>query len=438
MSKLELSIVQESNEEKRAGNKLDYLPFGVKTLKIKVSGDYEGKLRLAPKRFALLEGEKLGHEDDGMPPQFVVFWGGGYEDYYLLDYPEKRTVHFFVRHIGDGLDDYPLTIQACLEGSDEVIGCLEVTLTHPAILDETGVTAEKLVKARWQETRVGRNGASDVILAGRYAPNYISRWWPHNQVVYDTYETEPPRVRLHYERLVEDNSGRLTVYTTSPLDGTEYPLAVIQGSIHPTLYDMQQVVPELYRFASNTWALRVWFLWLDKDISLDDLERYGTRTPKEIKQTWQEITPKTEGGLAEQSWAEAHEIPDAERVDIIFDYSAQARYAATDLHWREMWGEYEEFDEPLQVQIMNTRPADLLKDRQATWKVITVWSKVLLSQILPRDQSSKVYNPQPQVAEALREMEPMAADPTTMESHTPAFFNVSMQVRFTSTDVRDG
>ena len=46
---LKLAISRESGEAERGENRFDYLPFGVKTLKVEVEGDYKGTLRLRPR-----------------------------------------------------------------------------------------------------------------------------------------------------------------------------------------------------------------------------------------------------------------------------------------------------------------------------------------------------------------------------------------------------
>lgn len=433
-----LSIAREGNEVARKGDKLDYLPFGVKTLKIVAEGDYRGKVYVSPKRHSLVDGEMFAHEDGGGAPQFVVSWGGGHEDHYELDYPKKRIVHFLVHHVGDTLDDRPLTIVACPEDSDEPLAALTVKLTYPTFMGEPW-PASDLVKPTWQEISPGLLGASDIVLEGQYAPDYISRWWPGNRVTYDAYGLAPPRLRLHYRRQVggDDDSGDLTVWAQSP-GGSEVKLATIQGRIPYPLYDMQQVVPELYRFGPQTWALRVWFFWLDKEISLQDLKGYGTRTEEEAGQAWKGVVAQAEGGLAQEGWAERHEIPDAERVDMVFSHALQPLFAATDLHWREMWGRFEEPDKPLIIQIMNTQPAKLLKDWKELKKVAEGWGKILLSKVLPHNQMNPPYNPQLEVVGELAGAGKLGADPFALESHTPTILNVRMAVRFTSTDVTDG
>jgi len=427
-----LTIARESDEAERGGNQLDYLPCGVRTLKVEVTGDHKGKLRLRPKRLSRVPGEKLAHEDDGDPPQFVVSWGGGHEDYYELDYPKKRLVHFLVHHVGEGVGDHRLTIEATDETGQDA--SLPVTLTYP----RTGGVPwpkDQLVKPRWQEVGGGLDGACDIELRGDYAPRYLSRWWPQNRILY-SYDKKPPRVRLHYRRLAAGNNGDLTVYASRPGHDEEVPLAEIRGSIGYPLYDMRQVVPELYRFGPQTWVLRVWFFWLDKEISPQDLSRYWQREDDELELARQGIASTEEGGLAERRWHELHEIPDAERIDIVFNDDLQPLYAATDLHWRELWGQYapETPGDPVQVQIMNTQAKELAKNWQEMWKVVDGWGKIILSRFA---RNKPPYRPHLEVMAELEGKGLLAADPIGMESHSPAFFNIRVQRHLTSTDVTD-
>ena len=427
-----LAIARESGEAERGGNELDYLPFGVKTLKVEVKGDYKGKLRLCPRRLSAVPGEKLAHEDKGEPPQFVVSWGGGHEDHYELDYPNKRLVHFLVHHVGDSVGDHLLTIEATDETGRQA--SLPVTLTYPRS-GGAPWPKEQLVKPHWQEVRRGLDGACNIELRGDYTPRYIPRWWSQNRIVY-TYAKKPPQVRLHYRRLVDENNGDLTVYVSRPGNDEEVLLAEIRGSIGYPLYDMRQVVPALYRFGPRTWALRVWFFWLDGKISLQDLGRYWQRENDELERALRGITSKDEGGLAERNWHKLHEIPDAERVDILFNENLQSLYAATDLHWRELWGQYEPQNPgaPVQVQVMNTQAKELARNWQELWKVTEGWGQIILSRFA---KNKPPYRPHLEVMAELKGEGLLAADPIGMESHSPAFFNVRIQRHLTSTDVRE-
>jgi hypothetical protein len=163
----ELALASESGEARRERNRLDYLPFGVKTVKVEVQGEYAGKLRLRPRRLSTVPGEKLAHEDEGDPPQFVVSWGGGYEDWYELDYPQRRLAYFLVHHVGDSTGDHPLTIEA--EDESGRRSSLPVTLTYPRS-GGAPWPSEQLLRARWQEVRGGLDGACDIGLPGTFVP----------------------------------------------------------------------------------------------------------------------------------------------------------------------------------------------------------------------------------------------------------------------------
>jgi hypothetical protein len=428
-----LTIAREGEEVQRDGNHVDYLPFGVKTLKVEVEGEHEGKLCLRPRRLSAVPGETFAHEDEGHPPQFVVSWGGGFEDHCELDTSNHRFVHFVVHHVGDGTDDHLLTIEAADETGRQA--SLPVLLTYPRTGGVPWPT-EQLVRPHWQQVHSGPEGSCDIHMHGNYTPRYVSRWWPQNRVVY-TYDKRPPHLRLHYRRKVDGDHGDLMVYASRPDQEQESLLAQICGSIGYPLYDMRQVAAELYRFGPQTWALRVWFFWLDLVISLDDLARQWPLETDELDQAWRGITGKDEGGSAERGWHQLHEIPDAERVDIVFDDNLQPLYAATDLHWREMWGPYHPNHpgEPVRVQIMNTRAKEMARNWQELSWAVQGWSQIILSRFA---KNRPPFVPHREVMAELRGEGVLAADPIGMESHTPAFFNVRIQRHLTSTDVRDG
>ena len=429
----ELAITKAPGEAERSGNRLDYLPFGVKTLKVEARGDHKGTLRLRPRRLSSVPGEKLAHEDEGNPPQFVVSWGGGHEDHYELDYPKKRLVHFLVHHVGDSVGDHLLTIEA--EDESGRRATLPVTLTYPRS-GGAPWPRDQLVTAHWREVRKGLDGACNIELSGTYTPRYLSRWWPQNRVGY-AYDKRPPLIRLHHRRLVRGSNGDLTIYGSQPGSDRESLLAEITGSIGYPLYDMRQVVPQLYRLGPQTWVLRVWFFWLDGEISRQDLGQYWPREEDELERAWRGITSRDQGGLAECSWYELHEIPDAERVDLVFNDALKPLYAATDLHWRELWGQFEPRDhrEPVRVQVMHTRAKDLAQDWQGMSKVVEGWGTIILSRFA---KNTPPYSPHLEVMAELRGEGLLAADPIGMESHSPAFSNIRVQRHLTSTDVRDG
>lgn len=426
-----LMLVHDRDELPRE-DQLDYLPFGVRTLKLRVEGDCLGKVRLRPKRLSGLPGKAFGHEDEGVSPQFIVSWGGGYEDHCELDGPHRRMAYFLVHHVGEGSDDHRLTIEAGDESGHRA--CLPVTLTYPRSGGQPW-PSEQLVRPTWHEVCGGLGGSCTIQLQGALTPRYLSRWWPQNRIAY-AYDKKPPQVSLSHRRLVDGGHGDLTVYASRPDDGRQVLLAKIGGSIGYPLYDMRQVIPQLFRFGPRTWALRVWFFWLDLDISRRDLGRCWHRDADELEQAWRGITRREDGGLADGNWRQRHEIPDAERVDMVFDDDLQPLYAGTDLHWRELWGPYAPHlgGEPVLVQVMNTRAKELARSWQELEKTVEGWSQIILSRFA---RNQPPYVPHREVMAELRGEGVLAADPIGMESHTPAFFNVKLQRHLTSTDVRD-
>jgi hypothetical protein len=428
---LELNLASDGEEAPRRGHQLDYLPFGLKTLRLTVDGDFEGKVRLRPRRMSAVAGETFGHEDSGVPPQFIISWGGGHEGHCEIDNPRVRMVHLLVHHVGEDLGDHLLTIEASDEAGQAV--SLPLLLTYPRS-GGIGWPADRLAKSTWTEVTGGLGGACSIDLRGDFVPRYLARWWPSDRVIY-SYDKSPPSVRLYYQRLVDGVNGALQVHASRPGDAQDVLLAEIRGSIAYPLYDMRQVLPELFRFGPQTWVLRVWFFWLDLEVSRQDLARYWARTEDELEQAWRGITGKEQGGTSSQAWRQMHEIPDAERVDIVFTDELQPLYAATDLHWRELWGQYapQSPGEPIQVQIMNTRAKDIVKNWRELAEVVRGWGQIILNRFANQQPP---YMPHREVMAELRGEGVLAADPIGMESHSPAFMNVRIQRHLTSTDVR--
>jgi hypothetical protein len=80
----------------------------------------------------------------------------------------------------------------------------------------------------------------------------------------------------------------------------------------------RHVSAELYHFVDHFYVLRLWFAWLWKA---------GAVTA-------------------------GHEIPDAERFDLVIDpLAAKVEYAATDAHWKEHWCPGPPFGDPIEMEI---------------------------------------------------------------------------------------
>jgi hypothetical protein len=434
---IKLAIAKEDDDTKWTSDRIDYLPFGVKTLKVVLSGDYAGPVYLAPKRRSTVPGEQFAYEDEGTP-QFVISWGGGKEDYCEVDYPQNRFAYFLVHHqLNSNPGNYVLTIQArdAKTPDAKLLDELQVTLTYPRTEVEP-YPLKDLIRPEWIVERKGLSGSSNILLGGSYAPEYIPRWWPHNRVNYSS--EEPPSVRVHFQRQKESSQGALEIFTTPVKSVNEVLLAEIQGRLDYPLYDMRQVLPELYHFGPHAWVLRLWYFWLDLDLSREDLSRYGCLAAADVEVAWKGVNPQGTEVILQRAWRNAHEVPDAERIDILFDDQARPLYAATDLHWREMWGDVCSHGEPIKAKILNTVVLDTDKHwPQDAKQVFEEWW-LAITGMLANNHREPPYKPYKEVRCVLEGKVPLAANVLMNQTHTPAFLNVNLQTRFTSSDVREG
>lgn len=303
---------------------IDFLPYGTRTLKIKVEnpGEITGNLVLRSESLPEGFGEErfYSHEEGGT--DFRVSWGGGhekgacvlgeddvrqfgplklkvpFEKCVPLPKGESSFVYLNVTHTGGSFDQERrllLTVRPEEQPpSSEPVFKMEVRLTPPKreLSDPVRLTRG--------------DDPTSFSFAGTQVPSYISRWWSPKDVQYSA--AEPPGLRFTLEDKVLNVSVRNGAGDGSP----EYKvIARLQDSI-----GLQDIVAsngkkqarafdaDLFHFSGDLYVLRVWFFWL-----------------------WQ-AGIKTYG----------NEIPDAERFDFLINTRLNlVTYAATDLHWRESW-----------------------------------------------------------------------------------------------------
>ena len=298
---------------------IDYLPFGTRTLKLRVTAEDPDALRgqrlilrseHLPKSFGR---RRLYSHEDGTT-HFRVSWGGGRNrtgaclssaDVMVLNHKvplqecreigwQPSYVYLNVTHSNGPFDvPYHLLLGIHREGAPQhepPVQVIPVTLTPPQQV------SDGLVK---QPFRYNPRTGSFV---GAHVPGYLGRWWSPWQVRYVELASVPSLHIAHYENILavegrsapEDHAGgRPRIAEIADHIG-------FQGVVGDTrLFDA-----ELYHLHGDYFVLRLWFSWLME---------HGIRT-----------------GL--------DEIPDAERFDLVIDAVAnQVVFAATDFHWREVW-----------------------------------------------------------------------------------------------------
>jgi hypothetical protein len=368
MAELEIEIQLVDERTAVAETTVDYVPFGLKVLKLQVR-KLAGPSRnvwLRPANFRRDEDVHAiyGYADDGHDLQVV--WGAGDVMGFSANYREqagtKRAValddddaHFVYLHLFHRpvqpethlLRDRQLTIVAVTSGDDEdrrvatsggerrrqerVVASKTFTLTVPSGADDPA-------RALWSRHPDGRG--STITFIGRDAPAYVSRWWPSRRVAYRPVEALPP-ITLAYERLVKNREGAIDASLEAA--SGPVPLARVGGHLTLPLHDLRWFVPELYRFYGDRhYALRLTFFWYDEHIDAADLLSFvpeGQR-PGLLAQAEAEAARLMGTGLAGAwlGWRRMYEIPDVERFDIIFNPDSPAlKYVCSDGHWREFW-----------------------------------------------------------------------------------------------------
>lgn len=305
--------------------KIDFLPYSTRTLKIRVTNPDRVPDRLVLRSEHIPAGfgksEFFSHEDGGN--DFQASWGGGHEQGAcvsgqdmikeiagksievpfeecgpLLSRPES-FVYINITHL-KGPFDQPRPMQLSIRPENAPASApmfsLPLELVPPRAADP--VRLAKLDDSRFE-------------FQGADVPDYLSRWWSPWKVSYSEGIPTPPRIQI--------TRGSETLAISLVKDGVAHPLVNYQDRVQ--LQDLGQghtIAADLYHFTGQYFVVRLWFFWLWK--------------------------------IGAKSWG--HEIPDAERFDFVVDTGEnRVVYGATDTHWRESWAPGPENGEPVRAQI---------------------------------------------------------------------------------------
>lgn len=377
---MEMGVVDFRLDRPHNTGEVNYRPFGVSTIKLKISSESRDqpalRLRVKHKTAVDLAAETFrGYPEDS--EALMVSWGGGHEpgpcvkpkdflkfreDPAPLPAGEQSYIYFNVTHVKE--DELPetaaLTIEAYDPENESVTSILSITLRKPDFVPE---------KVRFLEPVPGR-ADSWRVKAGTHLATYDPRWWPEGV----NYTAEAAALPLTIRR--DDN--RLGLYW----GGSAEPIAILTDNTNPSILvpgDHQRqfqntLLFDLFNFDDHHIALRLWFFWLNKKI----------------------------GG---QQFIFRHEVPDAERFDIIMrKEDGTAVFVCTDLHWSEMWGEIPEL--PLHISLGLSRErvlaeikAEAKKTAAKAWRAPAKWLGLLrkdemaLREREGADEAKEPHNP---------------------------------------------
>lgn len=298
---------------------IDFLPFGTRTLKIRVTNPdrIPGRLILRsehlPEEFGIRR--FYTHEQGGT--HFRLSWGGGREKgacivghdimvqgkkvpiqecRELLD-NSTSYVYLNLNHRDGPIDQtYQLRLavyceEDCAEDVDldQPLASLDLQLTPPQQIHAGEVN---------NPVRLAQNGQA-YSFVGEDIPIYLDRWWSPKFVHYGQDLLAPPLLSFKFKK-------NLLRIEDAERSGREKRLAQVQDNIlfQDVIDEARDFNAELYHFTEHYFVLRLWFSWLEKHGTVSVLD----------------------------------EIPDAERFDLLIDsHKHRVVYAATDFHWRETW-----------------------------------------------------------------------------------------------------
>ena len=398
----------------QADHPLIYRPWGTRTIKLKLITRTDQPALWVRPQGVLPEETALGihkaYADDSRA--FHITWGGGhergpcaktkdvlsaFETCAPLAADDTSYLFFNLTHAGTTLpSSASITVRAfeCLSSRGVIVERDHARLSLPIKLPPNLPPVDEIIRIV-----PGEQDGTWITSAGRYLPDYDSRWWPSPEVTYEPGERPPVVVRTA--------KGALSIEWGEP----GKTIAVIEDYTDPSVLLLAESIAfELFAFDQWSFVLRVWFFWVDKYIG---------------------------GGF----FVGRHEVPDAERFDMIIRRKdGQVLLAGTDLHWREVWARV------LPTKILRATlgmPRDtamqLAKDKWSeTWNEI--WGKALHR----AEKSTDTEHPNNPIDPYIRRLAEREATVTVKaggtEAHIPTLHNVEQRRPpvMTSSDVRLG
>lgn len=316
-----------------APQEIEYLPYGTRTLKIKVSnpGNEPENLVLRSANQPTNFGKDVfyTHEQDGK--DFRLSWGGGHEEGACVLGKDKEVlskkfpfeecvslpagadsfVYLNLTHTVNSFNPgkaYNLLLTLHPHGSPPSTPAkyeLRIKLKPPQVSDPVRLAPENDEPTIWR-------------VSGSQVPTYLPRWWSPAGVVYPQDTPRPPDLKLQFG----DKDLEFAIRTNPGQEPPDFkPLACIRDNVIGQNIGNSEARffgGELYHFCGDYFVLRLWFFWLQKA---------GLKTI-------------------------VAEIPDSERFDLVIDpREHRVRYVATDAHWREVWARPQEFEKTVEARL---------------------------------------------------------------------------------------
>jgi len=306
-------------------NVLQYLPYGVTTLEIKIDGDidellgYISPIKIAGKEKKLFVGFADESED------FLVLWGGGSEvGLKLTNANIGGRVYFQILHKGKSAEVQSVS--------------LVHSQTKELICSIILVPAEDSANVlRMAISPVDRKSLKTITFKGSKVPLYYPRWFPprpseNKKIQYSNIDV--PNIKIKFKErentFIPQVDSDIDIFLNDDLN----PIARISGD-----WRYSSLHTELFTIFGNAkyFILRVWFYWVNAKFSNTFRGDKIIVTRDESIRISENLSPdetKTKGFVDSVNL----ECPDYERFDFLIDMKKKkVTYVGTDFHYQEWW-----------------------------------------------------------------------------------------------------
>ena len=277
------------NEEKP--HVLQYLPYGVTTLQMKIEADPHEVLDcIYPNKKGTDRDEKLFVGFADQSEDFLVLWGGGSEGGLKLNSDNVHgRLYFQILHKGNMTDTQSITLRH--RGTDTSITTIKL---------EPAEDSTNLVRMKMCSTKEG-NEFQIISFEGSKIPLYYPRWFPVKNIQYSNIDV--PNIKIKFKvresAFIPQVDSDIDIF----LNDDPNPIARISedwrySSLHAELFTI---------FGDSDYlVLRLWCYWVNANFS------FGSSINIEC--------------------------PDYERFDFLIEMKKKkVTYVGTDFHYQEWW-----------------------------------------------------------------------------------------------------
>ena len=307
---------------------LQYLPYGVTTIEMKIELDTHTRGILADSSFYIYtrnrsDGRRekvyVGYADESK--DFLVLWGAGKEE--GLEVNEHNiSKRLFLQILHRGLTPSNQTVTFC---SDQAADPLQTLKIVPAVEPNSEISRMEIITQS--------DNTQSISFKGNKIPMYYPRWFPprplENKSI-EYYNVEVPHLSLKFKSKTASNSF---ASVDSDID-----IFLNGDKIAEVTGDWRYSWPHAEIFTvygdAQYIVLRLWLYWIHTHYAKNtfpgkkSMVDYNTNEDEQSRRTlWEQFNI---------------ECPDNERFDFLIDtHQKKVAYLGTDFHYQESWYKFE-------------------------------------------------------------------------------------------------